>query len=483
MENGELGKKVFSGLFWKFGERFLSQAVSFIVTVILARLLLPEDYGVVEIVMIFITLANVFMTSGFSTALIQAEEADSKDFSTIFYCSFAVSLVLYAVLFLAAPLIAQVYRNPVLTAIVRVLSLQVPLSAYNAVQHAYVSRNMLFKRFFFSTLIGITVSGVVGIGMAYMGLGVWALVGQSFANIIVDTLVLGITIPWRLEWTFSKKSAKRLMAYGWKILAADFSGTFFGQLRSLVIGVTYTSADLAFYNKGQHFPQMITNNLSTSVMAVLFPAFSTVGNDIPKVRQMTQVSLRLLTYVMAPVLLGMAAIPEEMILLLLTEKWAPCIPYVKFFCLGSVIGLISTTALQTIKAVGRSDVVLKLEILKKPVFILLLLVAVRISVTAIAVTMLIYEIYGTSINMWQMKKCVGYTIKDQLADILPPLLLAGAMWWILSLWNGSGLPLILVLGIKVAVGALIYLAGSVLLRLKAFQQAKEMLVKFLHRGK
>ena len=178
MENGELGKKVFSGLFWKFGERFLSQAVSFIVTVILARLLLPEDYGVVEIVMIFITLANVFMTSGFSTALIQAEEADSKDFSTIFYCSFAVSLVLYAVLFLAAPLIAQVYRNPVLTAIVRVLSLQVPLSAYNAVQHAYVSRNMLFKRFFFSTLIGITVSGVVGIGMAYMGLGVRAAGGS-----------------------------------------------------------------------------------------------------------------------------------------------------------------------------------------------------------------------------------------------------------------------------------------------------------------
>ena len=223
---------LFSNLIWKFGERFLAQIVSFVVSIVLARMLMPEDYGVISLILVFITFADVFVTSGFSTSLIQKKDADEIDFSTIFFCSFAVSIVIYVILFFTAPLIADFYSTPILVPILRVFSLRIPISSYNSIQHAYVSRNMLFKKFFFSTLFGTLLSGVLGVVAAYNGLGAWALIIQYMTNTIVDTIVLRFTIQWRIKFKFSLKSASDLMKYGWKILAADLSGTFFEQLRS-----------------------------------------------------------------------------------------------------------------------------------------------------------------------------------------------------------------------------------------------------------
>ena len=227
MENNEIKKKVFSGVIWKFCERILAQGISFIVSVVLARLLLPSEYGTVAMVMIFITIAEVFMTSGFSTSLIQKKDANETDFSTIFYCNLVVSVILYIVLFSIAPIIANFYNTPILIPVLRVFALKIPISAYNSVQHAYVSRNMIFKRFFFSTLFGTLLSGFVGIIMAILGFGVWALVAQYLTNTIVDSIILSFTVPWHPQLKFSWNSAKNLMDYGCKVLAADLIGTFF----------------------------------------------------------------------------------------------------------------------------------------------------------------------------------------------------------------------------------------------------------------
>lgn len=201
-------RSVFSGLFWKFSERILAQGVSFVVSIVLARLLMPEDYGTVAMVNVFITIADVFVVSGFSTALIQKKDADDTDFSTILYCSLLVAVVIYIILFVSAPFIADFYNTPILCNVIRVFSLRMPLAAYNSVQHAYVSRHMLYKKFFYSTLFGTILSGFVGIAMAYHGLGVWALIGQYFTNSIVDTIVLSFTVEWKPKRLFQLAQQK-----------------------------------------------------------------------------------------------------------------------------------------------------------------------------------------------------------------------------------------------------------------------------------
>lgn len=460
--------KIFSGLIWKFGERILAQGVSFVVSVVLARLLAPEDYGIIAMVLIFITIADVFVSSGFATALIQKKDSDDTDFSTMFYCSLVVSVGIYFLIFLSAPIIAQFYDSPILIPVLRVFALRIPLSVYNTIQHAYVSRHMLFKRFFFSTLFGTLLSGVVGIVMAYMGFGVWALVAQYFTNTIVDTLVLAVTVPWRPKRLFSWLAAKSLMNYGSKILLADLSGTFFGQLRSFVIGKVYTPADLAYYNKGQQLPNLISSNVSTSIMTVLFPAISNDCDDIERVKQMSKKALQILSYVMFPMLTGLAVVAEQIIVLLYTSKWSECIPFVQLFCISSAIGMVTITTLQTIKAIGRSDVVLKLEFVKKPIYLILLVVGVKNNTLTVALTMVIYEFYGTIVNMTQLQKHVHYTVMDQLKDIAPATVMSAIMAMIIYLIPIPFDNVFAALIYKVFWGILIYVIESIIIKPVSF---------------
>lgn len=398
MNNGNLKNQVFSGLIWKFAERILAQGVSFIVSVVLARILMPSDYGIVALILVFINIANVFVTSGFSTALVQNKDANSVDFSTNFYCSLAMSILVYWILFAIAPFLSQFYEMPDLALILRVFALRIPLSAYSAIQHAYVERNMIFKRYFFSTLGGTLISGVVGIMMAYNGFGAWALIAQYFTNTIVDIFVLSITVPWHPEFLFSWKSAKSMMNYGWKILAADLSGTFFDQLRSLIVGKAYTSADLAFYNKGNQLPSLITTNISSSIMTVLFPAIANISDEKKRVKEMTRKAVKIMSYVMFPMLFGLAAVSKPLVNILFTSKWEAAIPFVQILSISSAISLIGGVSLQAIKAIGKSDIILKLEIYKKPIYVLLLVIGVKVSVKAVAGTMLMYSIYGNIVN-------------------------------------------------------------------------------------
>ena len=416
MNNG-LKNKIFSGLFWKFGERILAQGISFAVSVVLSRLLLPDDYGVVAIVLIFINIANVFVISGFSTALVQNKDATDVDFSTNFYCSLGMSFVVYGVMFFASPQIAVFYEMPELVLIIRLFSLRIPLSAFSAIQHAYVERHMLFKRYFFSTLFGTVTSGVVGIALAYIGFGVWALIAQYFTNTIIDILVLLVTIEWKPKLMFSVQSAKNMMSYGSKILLADLSGTFFDQLRSLIIGKIYTSSDLAFYNKGNQLPNLITTNISASIMSVLFPAISNINDDNERVKILTRKSTKTMAYMIMPMLLGLACVSKPLTVILFTEKWLETVPYIQILSIACAVGMIGTVSLQTIKAVGKSDIVLKLEFIKKPVYVVLLIIGVIIGPLAVAMTMLIYNIFGSLVNAYQLSRVVKYSLGEQIIDL------------------------------------------------------------------
>ena len=452
--------KLVSGLFWKFSERILAQIISFIVSIVLSRLLLPDEFGIVALMMVFINIANVFVTSGFGTALVQNKQANDTDYSTIFFCSLGMSLIIYACLFLAAPLIADFYRIPELTLVLRVISLTILLSSVSTVQHAYVQRNMIFRKFFFSTLIGTIISGVVGIIMALNGFGVWALVAQSFTNTIVDTAVLFVTVPWRPKLVFSRTSAGKMLGFGWKVLAADLFGTFFDQLQSLIVGRVYTSADLAYYNKGKNLPDLISVNISATVMTVLFPAISNVNDEKEKVKLMTRSSIKMMAFVMFPLLFGLAAVAKPLVIVLFSDVWKDSIPFVQILSVAAVINLIGNVSLQTMKATGRSGLLLKLEFIKKPVYLALLIIGIRISVLAVAITRLIYALYSSLINAAQMKGMIDYNYIEQLSDIFFPLflsLLMIAAIYPITLLNVNN---ILILILQVICGAAIYIGVS-----------------------
>lgn len=464
-------KKVVSNFFWRFAERCGAQAVSFVVSIILARLLMPEVYGTIALVTVFTTILNVFIDSGFGSALIQKKNADDLDFSTVFYFNLIMCSMLYIGLFLAAPLIAAFYRIPDLTPVIRVLGLTLIISGVKNVQQAYVSRTMQFKRFFFATLGGTIGAAGIGILMAYLGFGVWALVAQSLFNATVDTVILWITVKWHPKKMFSMERLKGLFNYGWKLLVSALIDTVYNDLRQLVIGRLYTAADLAQYNRGKTFPSYVVSNINASIDSVLLPTMSQAQDDPALLKSMTRRSIKTSVFIMAPMMMGLAFIAEPLVRLLLTEKWLPCVPFLQIFCITYMFFPITTANLNVIRALGRSDLFLILEIIKKAIGLTLLFSTMWFGVLVMAYSLLFTTVTSLIINTWPNRKLLNYSLIEQLKDILPAILLAVFMGACIYPIQWLGLPDIVTLLIQVPLGAVIYILGSKLFHLDIFEYA------------
>ena len=466
---------VFSNLIWRFAERCGAQIVTLIVSIVLARILLPEDYGTISLITVFTTILQVFVDSGLGTALIQKKDADDLDFSSVFYFNFVVCLILYSGMFVAAPYIAFFYNNVSLTPVIRVISLTIIVSGVKGIQQAYVSRNMLFKRFFFSTIGGTLFSAAFGIGLAYVGCGVWALVGQQLSNTCIDTFILWMTVKWRPKKMFSWSRLKELLSFGWKMLASTLLDTVYNNIRSLIIGKMYSSSDLAYYNQGRQFPNVIVNNINTSIDSVLLPTMASAQDDRIRVKSMTRRAIKTSTYVMAPLMMGLAFCAEPIVRLVLTEKWLPCVPFLRIFCITYMFYPIHTANLNAIKAMGRSDLFMKLEIAKKLVGMVLLLSTMWFGVMAMAYSLLISSVLGQIINSWPNRKLLNYGYLEQLKDILPGIALAVFMGCCVNLVGLFNLPNFITLLIQIPLGASIYIATSALLHLESFEYLMDMI--------
>lgn len=463
----ESKSKVFSGLIWKFGERITAQLISLLVSIILARLLSPDEYGAVAIVMIFITLANVFVSSGFGNALIQKKDADNLDFSSVFYINIAIGIALYIVIFCIAPFVANFYDMPILSPTLRVLGIRIVIASINSVQQAYVSRNMLFKRFFWSTLFGTLVSGIVGVVMAYHGFGVWALVAQYLTNTCTDTVVLWFTVRWRpcLQCSFSR--AKGLFSYGWKLLLSGLLDTGYKQLRSLIIGRKYSSSDLAYYNQGDKYPALLVTNINASISSVIFPAMAQCQDDRTKVKSMTRRAIQISSFVLWPCMLGVAAIAKPLVVFLLTDKWLPCVPYIRIFCFTYGLWPIHTANLQAINAVGRSDLFLKLEISKKIVGMVAILVSMNYGPLVMAYSLVVTDLIATVINAFPNKELLNYGYFEQIKDMMPSFVIALVMALIIYPIQNLDFSNIITIIIQVLLGASIYITLAILTKQKS----------------
>lgn len=470
---------VISNLIWRLAERCGAQLVSFIVSIVLARILAPEDYGTIALVTVFTAILQVFVDSGLGTALIQKKDVDEIDFSSVFYFNFAVCLILYLGMFAAAPFIADFYGDVTLVPVIRILSLTIVISGVKGIQQAYVSRNMLFKRFFFSTIGGTIFSAVLGIAMAYAGFGIWALVAQQLSNTFIDTLILWITVRWRPTKSFSWTRLKNLLSFGWKLLVSSLLDTAYNNLRNLIIGKMYSSSDLAFYNQGDKFPKVIVTNINASIDSVLLPTMSSAQDDKERVKQMTRRAIKTSTYVMAPLMMGLAFCAEPIVSLVLTDKWLPCVPFLRIFCITYMFWPVHTANLNAINAMGRSDWFLRLEIIKKIMGMTILLSTMWFGVMAMAYSLLLSSVLSQIINSWPNRKLLGYGYLEQVRDFAPGILLAVIMGICVYFISFLHLSTIVTLLIQFIVGAAIYIGVSAILKLEEFEYLLGMVKSFL----
>lgn len=476
-------ESVFSNLIWRFAERSGAQIVQFVVSIVLARILMPDDYGTVALILVFAKVFQVFVDSGLGNALIQKKDADDLDFSSVFYFNVVWCLVLYVVVFLTAPYISVFYNNSEMTGLIRVLCLTIVVSGLKNVQQAYVSRHMLFRKFFYATLSGTICSAFVGIAIAKIGGGAWALVAQKLTNLVIDTLVLWIFVRWRPKKMFSLERLKVLISYGWKLLVAALLDTIYNNMRSLIIGKVYTQAELAYYNQGKQFPEIIVTNINSSIDSVLLPVLSKKQDDKTKVRDMTRRSIKTSVYIMAPIMIGLVSASDSLIKFLLTEKWIFCVPFLCVFCISYLFYPIHTANLNAIKAMGRSDLFLKLEIIKKTTGIILLLISLKYGVLAIAISLLINTFISQIVNSWPNRKLLNYGYLDQIKDILPSIMLAIVMGVCIYPIKYLNIPLILILSFQVLTGSILYFIGSKLLRIDSFEYLFNIVRPYILGGK
>lgn len=461
-------RTVFTSLIWNVAQKFGTTGIQFIVQLVLARLLLPEDYGVVAIVNVFILFANIFVQSGLSTALVQKQDADDTDFSTVFVANLVISILLYLTLYAISPLIAEFYEMPQLILIIRVLSTILLFSAISSVQQAFIQKHMLFKKLFISSLAGIFVSGFVGVTLAYLGKGIWALVFQQLINQLILTIMLFLQIKWIPSFNLSLERLKSLFSFGWKVLISSIVTTLYGDVRTLIIGGVYSASALGFYNKGQQFPKIAADNIVSSIQTVLFPTFSLHQDNKNLIRSMMRRSISVGFYVIAPMMIGLMAVAENLIVVILTDTWIQSVPFLQIYCVAYLFRPLFATNLQSINAIGRSDIFLKMETIKTIIYTIVLGISISYGVYAIALGSIVSSIFALFIYTYPNKKLIDYGLFEQIKTLIPSLIVSVIMGISIYLLNYLTISRISILILQFILGIIVYILLSSIFKLDSF---------------
>lgn len=482
MEEGkkDLKSRAINGLIWKFAEKLGMQGIQLTIQIVLARFLLPEDYGIVGLLTIFTTISDVFILQGFTTALIQKKNADELDYSSVFWANIILSIVIYFILFWSAPLVAIFYKEVSLTLIMRVLSLNVIIGAISAVHNAIMSKTLDFKKSFIRGLANIGTQGIVGILLAIKEFGPWALVISKLSGAFVGTVVLCFTVKWHPKNQFSLSRVKSLFKYSSKILGTNLLNTIFNNIHSLIIGRYYTSADLGYYQRGLQIPQTMMTAVDGSMSEVLYPTLSLVQNDLGKLKNALRRSMKLSMYITLPMLMGLLGTAESLTVLLLTDKWLASVPYMKLACIVCAFWPLASRN-QALNAIGRSDITFKLSIISKGITLTFILICVPFGIYSI----MMGTIASSCIYMWltsyYIERFIKYNTKEFIYDIFPIVFLSVIMAFVVSVIDYIKLHYMARLMIQVISGVLVYGIGSWLMKIDSFFYLVNV-VKSLQKG-
>lgn len=470
MESDGLKKKTITSLFWKLFEKGGSAVVSLFVQIVMARLLTPEDFGALSVLLVFINIGNVVVQSGLNTAIVQARHISETDLSTVFWLCFAVSGVLYLIVYFAAPFISTVYSMNGLVGPLRALALVFFINALNSIQIAIIQRNLEFYKFFFATVFSVVVSASLGIGLAIYGFGLWALVIQQLSYQIANCLAHAAQLSWRPKFAFDFFRARSLFKYGSKLLASGLLDQVYQSLSDLIIGRQFSSRDLGFVSQGKKYPLAIGSMLDGSIQPVMLSAVSRLQDDKNRVKQLVRRALKTSTFIIVPAMTLFAIAANPLVNLLLGEKWLPCVPFLQMYCFVYALLPIHTTNLQALNGVGRSDLFLKLELIKKAYGICFMLFSAFVfkNVYLMIASYMVTGVISTFVNAWPNKTVIGYSYLEQLRDIIPAFLLSaisGFFAWCITLFSLSAAVTIL---LQLIVMMIVYLGVAWLLHVEEF---------------
>ena len=468
IEENNMKNKVILGLIWKLIEKTGAQGIQFIISIILARLLLPEEYGIIALITIFLNIANIFIQSGFSSAIIQKKEVDEVDCDSVFYFNLIISIIAYFILYMLSPIISDFYKNPILSSVLRVQSITLIIGGLNAIQNAIIQRKMQFKKLFIVSLVAIIIQGLVGIFMAYKNYGVWSLVISNLVGSIVTTIILWFITSWRPKLNFSIIRLKSMFKFGSRLLLSSLIDIIYNNLYSLIIGKKYDQEMLAYYNRGQNIPNILVTNINSSIDGVLFPALSTYQDDKKGMKMLVRRSIVTSSFIVFPIMFGLFAISKPLTIILLTDKWIDSVPFMKLSCIMYAIWPIHTANLQAIKAMGRSDVFFKLEVIKKILGIVIIVITIPFGVYAMMIGCVINSILCTFINAYPNKHLLEYDYFQQIKDILPSLILSIAMSIIISCISIFDLSNFVIILLKMILGICVYVLGAWIFKFECF---------------
>jgi len=480
-----LRNKLLSGLFWSAVERFGTQGIQFVITIIIVRILTPADYGLIGMLAIFIAIAQSFVDSGFGSALIQKQDATQTDFSTIFYFNIAVSTLFFFILFFTAPLIAKFYNQPLLTPITRVMALNIVVNSFGLIQNTILTKNINFKTLTKVSLSSIVVSGTIGIFMAYKGFGVWALVYQTLGGSVIKTIFLWLYNKWRPVFAFSFQSLKSLFSYGSKLLASGLLNQIFDNIYKLVIGKQYSATDLGFYTQAKRIQELPVMNSLSILQRVTFPVYATIQDETERLKNAYRKTIKGIIYFNFPLMIGLAVLSPLLIKILLTDKWLPAVPYLQLLCLVGLVYPLSSVNLNILKVKGRTDIFFYLEVAKKVVIAIAIIITLKMGVLTMVIGQVIASYVCFFLNIYYSGRVINYGVKEQLLDIFPYLCITIIMGlcMIISL-RFISLNNIIELILGALIGIVAYYLLSRISKLEAYLDAVAVLSDFsLNRAK
>jgi len=480
MGQTNIKKTAVSGLIWQMIGRIGVNGVQFLIYVILARLLAPEDFGIIALATAFVAVSNLLVNSGLGTALVQSKRVDETDYSSVFYFSFFLSCVLYMILFTMAPLIARFYDKPIMVGVLRVYAISIIFFAINGVQRSILLREMKFKKIFLVSTIPVLISGVISIVMAILGFGIYALVFNSVASGLFSVVVFWIIVRWKPRLLFSRNRLRELFAFSYKLLLANFLEIGYKNLYPLVIGKAFNSTLLGYYNYGRQVPNFIASTINASITSVVFPIYSRSQSDKKKLKSMVRQSITLSNFVIFPIMAGLAAVAKALVIVILTEKWLPSVPHIQLFCIVYGLHHLQNINFQAISAIGRSDVFLRYEIIKKIIGITLLIFTLPFGIFALVIGQVIAAVISVIINFKPNIIWLNYSATEQIRDFLPYLIISVLMFGGVRIVSLLGVGALVMLILQVIVGIGIYVGMALLFKLKGVQSVLEILKMYVN---
>lgn len=472
-------KRIVTSVVFKFIERLAVKGLGLVISIVMARLLAPEVFGLVAIINVFANLAQVFVQSGLGTALVQNRSTEEDDYSTVFYLSMAIAVLMILILWVSAPVVAAYYENNLLIWPLRVYAFSLLFGALNSVQNAKLQREMKFRTMMLCNLIATVISGAVGVTAAFLGAGLWALIIYNFSNTAIVSVCMMVIQKWRPRPVFSISRAKELFGFGWKMLVSGLLCSLYYDIRALIIGKKYSTADLAYYTKGQLYPDLVEKTVNESIQSVMLPVLSSMQDDKEQMNRAVMKTIAVAMFGVVPAMLGLASVSDTLIPLLLTDKWLASIPLLCIFCIGNILGPIQSTNLRLLMATGRSDLYMRVEMIRRVVMIATLLVTVFVfdSVLAIAIGYAAGYWLDAWIIAMYVKRLTGLGFLKQLSVTWKSF--AAGIVMVVAVRCIALVPCIAVLKLllEIGVGAAVYIGVSALLRSEPLLEGKRLLLK------